>query len=178
MVAVFHRKNYCNIITYKKLDRLYDIDTSLTDKFQPQIKNQMERRDYMRKTRKILLGIFGVSLLSFIGCGKVISYTNISPKDALNLLKGDSKPILIDVLTPEEFQVLRIPGSVLIPDYEIKDRIADVVPDKEATIIVYCRSGNRSRKAAKELIDMGYTKVFDLGGIIDWPYDTEGDDVI
>ncbi|MGI6084707.1 MAG: rhodanese-like domain-containing protein [Acetivibrionales bacterium] len=148
------------------------------DKLQVGIKKQLERRDYMKKTKKMLLWIFGASLLSILGCAKVIGYTNISPKDALELIKGGSKPILIDVRTPEEFRVLRIPGSVLIPDYEIKDRITDVVPDKETTIIVYCRSGNRSRKAAKELINMGYTKVFDLGGIIDWPYDTEGDDEI
>ncbi len=123
-----------------------------------------------------MLVLFGISLLTFTACGKTISYTNISPKDALDVIKGDSKAVLIDVRTPEEFLVIRIPGSVLIPDYEIKEKIADVVPDKDTTVIVYCRSGNRSRTAAKKLIDMGYTKVFDLGGIIDWPYDTEGDD--
>lgn len=130
----------------------------------------------MYKVRKLLLGLFGISLLSFSACGKTISYTNISPKDALGVIKGDSKAVLIDVRTPEEFQVIRIPGSVLIPDYEIEEKIADAVPDKDTTVIVYCRSGNRSRTAAKKLIDMGYTRVFDLGGIIDWPYDTEGDD--
>jgi phage shock protein E len=128
------------------------------------------------KVRKLLLGLFGISLLSFSACGKTISYTNISPKDALGVIKGDSKAVLVDVRTPEEFQVIRIPGSVLIPDYEIEEKIADAVPDKDTTVIVYCRSGNRSRTAAKKLIDMGYTRVFDLGGIIDWPYDTEGDD--
>lgn len=135
-----------------------------------------ERCDYLYKVRKLLLVLFGISLLTFTACGKTISYTNISPKDALDVIKGDSKAVLIDVRTPEEFLVIRIPGSVLIPDYEIKEKIADVVPDKDTTVIVYCRSGNRSRTAAKKLIDMGYTKVFDLGGIIDWPYDTEGDD--
>lgn len=140
------------------------------------MKKQSERRDYLYKLRKLLLGLFGVSLLSFTACGKTISYTNISPKDAVDVIKGDSEAVLIDVRTPEEFRVVRIPGSVLIPDYEIKDKIANVVPDKDTTVIVYCRSGNRSRNAAKTLIDMGYTKIFDLGGIMDWPYDTEGDD--
>ena len=65
-----------------------------------------------------------------------------------------------------------IPGSLLIPDYEIKDKIADVVPDKDITIIVYCRRNRQIR--AKTLIDMGYTKVFDLGGIIDWPLTLKG----
>ncbi len=140
------------------------------------MKKQSERRDYLYKLRKLLLGLFGISLLSFTACGKTISYTNISPKDAVDVIKGDSEAVLIDVRTPEEFRVVRIPGSVLIPDYEIQDKIADVVPDKDTTVIIYCRSGNRSRSAANKLIDMGYTKVFDLGGIIDWPYDTEGDD--
>ena len=135
-----------------------------------------ERRDYMNKIKKWMFGLCGISLLSFTACAKTISYTNISPKDALDVIKGDNKAVLIDVRTPDEFRVVRIPGSVLIPDYEIKDKIAEVVPDKDTTLIVYCRSGNRSRGAAKTLIDMGYTKVFDLGGIIDWPYDTEGDE--
>ena len=135
-----------------------------------------ERRDYMNKIKKWMLGLCSISLLSFTACVKTISSTNISPKDALDVIKGDSKAVLIDVRTPDEFRVVRIPGSVLIPDYEIKDKVAEVVPDKDTTLIVYCRSGNRSRSAAKALIDMGYTKVFDLGGIIDWPYDTEGDE--
>lgn len=130
----------------------------------------------MNKIKKWMLGLCGISLLSFTACANTISYTNISPKDALDVIKGDNKAVLIDVRTPEEFQVIRIPGSVLIPDYEIKDKIAEVVPDKDTTVIIYCRSGNRSRSAAKALIKMGYTKVFDLGGIIDWPYDTEGDE--
>lgn len=137
---------------------------------------QKERSGYLHKMRKLLVGLLCIPLFSFSACGKTISYTNISPKDALDVIKGDSKAVLIDVRTPEEFRILRIPGSILIPDYEIKDKIAGVVPDKDTTIIVYCRSGNRSRNAAKTLIEMGYTRVFDLGGIIDWPYDTEGDD--
>ncbi|NLX64646.1 MAG: rhodanese-like domain-containing protein [Clostridiaceae bacterium] len=92
----------------------------------------------------------------------------------MDVIKGNSKAVLIDVRTPEEFRVLRIPGSILIPDYEIRDKIANVVPDKDTTIIVYCRSGNRSRNAAKTLIEMGYTRVF--GWHHKWPYDTEGDD--
>lgn len=157
------------------MGRLYYINKKLKRNYY-HLKKQSERRDYLYKLRKLLLGLFGISLLSFTACGKTISYTNISPKDAVDVIKGDSEAVLIDVRTPEEFRVVRIPGSVLIPDYEIQDKIADVVPDKDTTVIIYCRSGNRSRSAANKLIDMGYTKVFDLGGIIDWPYDTEGDD--
>ena len=108
---------------------------------------------------------------------KTSFFTNISPKEALELLKGDKKAILIDVRTEEEFRLIRIPGSILIPDYEIRDKIIDIVPDKNTPVILYCRSGNISAKAAKVLEDMGYTKVYDLGGIIDLPYDTEGDEI-
>ncbi len=133
----------------------------------------------IKKIKKILMGVFATLLVTIItvACTKTLSFTNITPKEALELLKGDKKAVLIDVRTEEEFKIIRIPGSILIPDYEIKDKIADVVPDKKTPVIIYCRSGNRSAKAAKVLSDMGYTKVFDLGGIIDWPYDTEGDEI-
>ncbi len=128
------------------------------------------------KLKNLLISLLGLSLFSFSSCSKAVnSVTNISPKDALELLKGNSKAVLIDVRTPEEHKSLRIPGSVLIPDYEIKEKIEDTVPDKDTTIIVYCRSGNRSSSAAKTLMQMGYNKVLNLGGIINWPYDTEGD---
>jgi phage shock operon rhodanese PspE len=130
----------------------------------------------MKITKIIIIGTISLLLFGFTACTKNINFTNISPKDALELLKGDKDAVLIDVRTPEEFQVVRIPGSILVPDYEIKDKISEVVPDKNAAVIVYCRSGRRSSAAAKELINMGYTKVFDLGGITNWPYDTEGDE--
>jgi rhodanese-related sulfurtransferase len=130
----------------------------------------------MKITKIIIIGTISLLLFGFTACTKNINFTNISPKDALELLKGDKNAVLIDVRKPEEFQVVRIPGSILVPDYEIKDKISEVVPDKNAAVIVYCRSGRRSSAAAKELINMGYTKVFDLGGITNWPYDTEGDE--
>lgn len=130
----------------------------------------------MKIIKKILLGFCGMFLFAFSACTKDLTFTNISPKEALEILKGDSNAVLVDVRTPEEFKVLRIPGSLLIPSYEIRDKIEEKVPDKNTTIIVYCRSGSRSNAAAKELIKLGYTKVFDLGGIINWPYDTEGDE--
>lgn len=129
----------------------------------------------MKKLKMMLFVVLSLSLFSFSSCSKPNSVTNISPKDALELINGDSKAVLIDVRTSEEYRTIRIPGSILIPDYEIKEKIGDVVPDKNATIILYCRSGNRSSSAAKALMEMGYTKVLNLGGIINWPFDTEGD---
>ena len=80
--------------------------------------------------------------------------------------------ILLDVRTEEEFRENRIGGAILIPDYEISARAGLELPDKDAVILIYCRSGRRSENAARELADMGYTNVYDFGGIIDWPYET------
>ena len=131
----------------------------------------------IKKLKKFFPVSLIASLLALTACTKLTSFIKITPKDALDLLKGDKKAVLIDVRTEEEYRLIRIPGSLLIPDYEIREKIENAVPDKNTPIILYCRTGNRSAKAAKILVEMGYTKVFDLGGIMDWPYDTEGDDV-
>lgn len=102
--------------------------------------------------------------------GQVGQYKKISPADAKALMDGGNV-IILDVRTQEEFDQGHIKDAVLLPDYEIGAKAATVLPDKDAKILVYCRSGNRSASAAKELIKMGYTDVMDFGGIIDWPYD-------
>lgn len=99
-------------------------------------------------------------------------YTTITPEEVQKLLDSDASFILLDVRTEEEFAESHIEGAVLIPNYDLGSRAAKDLPDKNALIIVYCRSGQRSSVAAKELIAMGYKNVFDLGGIIDWPYET------
>ena len=99
------------------------------------------------------------------------SYQTISPSDASALLAGQEPVLLLDVRTQEEYDQGHIKGAVLIPSTELSRRAPAELPDKEALIILYCRSGNRSAAAARELADLGYTRVFDLGGIIDWPYE-------
>ena len=101
-------------------------------------------------------------------------YQKIYAEDAYQMMKNTDEYILLDVRTYEEFIERRIEGAVLIPDYEIGSRAAAELPDKDALILIYCRSGRRSANAANELIRMGYTNVYDFGGIIDWPYDTVG----
>jgi Rhodanese-like domain. len=93
--------------------------------------------------------------------------------DVIEMVRNDKDVILVDVRTPEEHRQKRIPGSILLPDYELKSRAEEVLPDKDAKIVVYCRSGRRSAEAAKVLKEMGYKNVYDLGGIIDSPYETE-----
>jgi len=101
------------------------------------------------------------------------SYQKISAKDAKELLVSDSSVILLDVRTVAENYELRIPGSTLIPLDTLEAKAESLLANKEVKIIVYCRSGNRSKEAADILIGLGYKNVFDLGGIIDWPYETE-----
>ena len=79
--------------------------------------------------------------------------------------------ILLDVRTKEEFDAGHIAGAVLLPNETIVDTPPEALPDKDAEILIYCRSGNRSAQAANKLVAMGYTNVYDFGGIIDWPFE-------
>ena len=99
-------------------------------------------------------------------------YHKISAEKAHTMMSELKDFILLDVRTGEEYREKRIDGAVLIPDYEIEDRADRELPDKNAVILVYCRSGRRSENAARKLADRGYVNVYDFGGIIDWPYGT------
>lgn len=101
----------------------------------------------------------------------------ITPEEAKSRLDAGEAIVLVDVRTAEEHADIRIPGSLLLPVDEIGQKAAEVLPDKGATLFVYCRSGRRSAIAADELSKLGYTSIFDLGGIIDWPFDTESGSV-
>ncbi len=101
-------------------------------------------------------------------------YIRIDAEAAKEMMESEDV-VILDVRTEEEFEEIRIEGAVLIPDYEIAELAEEKLPDKEATILVYCRTGRRSEIASKVLIEMGYTKVYDFGGIVDWNYDIIGE---
>ena len=105
----------------------------------------------------------------------VHTYEQISAEDAKKLMDTESDYIIIDARTPEEFAERHIPNAILIPEYEIADRAPDELPDRDQLILVYCRSGRRSKIASTALVELGYTNVKEFGGIIDWPYDTVTD---
>jgi len=94
-------------------------------------------------------------------------YVKITPEEA-ELMMADEDVVILDVRTQEEFDEGHIINAVLLPDFDISELAADVLPDKNQTILVHCRSGKRSESASRELINMGYTRVFDFGGILDW----------
>ena len=86
-------------------------------------------------------------------------------------MAANPQAVVLDVRTAEEYREKHIPKAVLLPLAEVKEKAAVVLPDKNAEILVYCRSGNRSRQAGVLLAEMGYTSVYDFGGIQDWPYE-------
>ena len=107
------------------------------------------------------------------GCsdGGSVTYEQISGAEAKALMDSESGYIIIDARTQEEYDAGHIPGAILIPEYEIADRAEKELPDKDQLILVYCRSGRRSKIAAEELVKLGYTNVKEFGGIIDWEYE-------
>ena len=124
---------------------------------------------------------FLIALLTFtlpfgcVGCsdGGSATYEQIGGAEAKELMDSESGYIIIDARTQEEYDEGHIPGAILIPEYEIADRAEKELPDKDQLILVYCRSGRRSKIAAQSLADMGYTNVKEFGGIIDWQYGVE-----
>ena len=122
---------------------------------------------------------FLIALLTFtvpfgcVGCsdGGSATYEQISGAQAKTLMDSESGYIIIDARTQEEYDQGHIPRAILIPEYEIADRAEKELPDKNQLILVYCRSGRRSKIAAEELVKLGYTNVKEFGGIIDWEYE-------
>ena len=108
-----------------------------------------------------------------VGCSGSGSatYEQISGAEAKALMDSESGYVIIDARTQEEYDEGHIPGAILIPEYEIADRAEKELPDKDQLILVYCRSGRRSKIAAEELVKLGYTNVKEFGGIIDWKYE-------
>lgn len=101
------------------------------------------------------------------------TYEQISQEEAKRIIDSETGYIILDVREQYEYDEKHIPGAVLMP-YESTEELApELLPDKEQLILVYCRSGRRSKIAAQTLADMGYTNIKEFGGIIDWPYETE-----
>ncbi len=100
-------------------------------------------------------------------------YMNITAQEAKAIMDAEEGYVILDVRTQEEYDQGHIPGAVLIPDTEIRARAEEVLTDKDQLILVYCRSGRRSKLASEILVELGYTNIREFGGIIDWPYEVE-----
>ena len=99
----------------------------------------------------------------------MMTYEQISPQEAKERMEKEADVIILDVRTQEEYDSGHIKNAVCLPNEDILSE-PDILPDKGRQILVYCRSGNRSKQAAQKLADMGYENVLEFGGILDWPY--------
>ena len=98
---------------------------------------------------------------------------NITAQEAKEIMDKETGYIILDTRTQEEFDESHIPGAILIPYDQITEKAESVLTDKNQLILVYCRSGRRSKLAAEDLVKLGYTNIKEFGGIIDWPYEVE-----
>ena len=136
----------------------------------------------MNRIFYFILIIF-VCLSFFVGCSLSnlentdtntieITYEQITQDEAKSIMDSEESYILLDVRTQEEYDAEHIEGAILIPDYEIEIKAESILTDKNALILVYCRSGRRSKNAATKLATLGYANIKEIRGIIDWKYDT------
>ena len=104
--------------------------------------------------------------------GGKINYQQVTAAEAVSLMDTEEEYIILDVRTREEYENEHIPGAICITNETIGAKEIPELPDKNQLILVYCRSGNRSKQAAEKLAALGYTSIVEFGGIIDWPGDT------
>lgn len=132
----------------------------------------------MRKVWSVIV----VAILLLCACGgqnesqreEETTYMQITAEQAKEIMDTQEEALIVDVREQSEYDEGHIPGAVLLPVGTISEETAaEVISDKDATVLVYCRSGNRSKTAAQALADLGYTQVCEFGGIRDWPYDVE-----
>lgn len=125
---------------------------------------------------KRILPLFFFLLLLFTGCGGSAadnSYQQIPQEEAKEMM-DTQEVIVLDVREQNEYDSGHIPGAVLLPVGTIdEDTAAAVIPEKDSTVLVYCRSGNRSKTASSALAELGYTNIYEFGGINSWPYEIE-----
>ena len=123
---------------------------------------------------KRILPIFLVALL-LVGCAapvEEITYRQVNMDEAITMMEEGSGYIILGVRTPGEFEEEHIPGAINVANETIGTDEIPELPDKDQLILVYCRSGNRSKQASEKLVALGYTNIVEFGGINDWPGET------
>lgn len=153
-------------------------------------KKPRERHSMHRRTFLIAASLASiVSLAELTGClgaaagsngsnatndsGSSASYQQVNAETAKELMDTEDDYVILDVRTQAEYDESHIPGAILIPHDTVATAAEDALPDKGQLILVYCRSGNRSKQASQALVDLGYTNVVEFGGINSWPYEVE-----
>ena len=127
--------------------------------------------------KKLVFLLLAVMMLTACGQDKEnnqgAEYVNITAEEAKRIMDSEEGYIILDVRTQEEYDQGHIPGAIVISHEEITEKAEDVLTDKDQLILVYCRSGRRSKIAAEALVELGYTNIKEFGGIIDWTYEVE-----
>lgn len=132
----------------------------------------------MKRLTLILLPILIILMAALIltGCGSSSgnkkTYRQVSPEEAAAMMEEETDYIILDVRTQEEYETAHIPGAICIPNETIGSGDIPQLPDKERLILVYCRSGNRSKQASEKLAKQGYTNIVEFGGINSWTGET------
>ena len=121
--------------------------------------------------KKLIFLLLAVMLLTACGQNKEAAHVNITAEEAKEIMDTEEGYIILDVRTQEEYDQGHIPGAIVISHDEIEEKAEEVLTDKKQLILVYCRSGRRSKLAAEALVELGYTNIKEFGGIIDWPYE-------
>ena len=132
------------------------------------------------KTRYLSCLLTVLLLVGLTGCGSekerddTASYQQITAEEAKAMMEEQPDAVILDVREQDEYDAGHIPGAVLLPVGTINEETAaSAIPEKDTVVLVYCRSGNRSKTASQSLVDLGYTQIYEFGGIKDWPYDVE-----
>lgn len=128
----------------------------------------MKQMIFLMMTLTVLLTACSAKEQMADGGNTMKSYYHISQEEAARMMELDDGHIVVDVRRQDEYDSGHIPGAVLIPNESIGTSRPEELPDPDQIILVYCRSGNRSRQAAQKLFDMGYTRVYEFGGISTW----------
>ena len=129
----------------------------------------------MRKIKRLLPFILSLMLLSSCGTpgGSKGNYRQISMDEAVKIMKDEKNYIILDVRRPDEYAEGHIPGAINVPNEEIGTAEISELPDKAQMILVYCRSGRRSKEASEKLVKLGYTNIVEFGGILDYKGEIE-----
>ena len=123
----------------------------------------------MKRILTIVLALM-LGVCVFAGCSND-GYDKISAKEAKTMMDTKTNYVIVDVRRTDEFATGHIRNAINLPNETIEFYAEQKLPNKDQLILVYCRSGNRSKKACEKLVELGYTNLKEFGGIIDWPYD-------
>ena len=116
---------------------------------------------------KRIFTVLAIITMLLCGCGGA-SYTQISQDEALQMMQDEPGCLIVDVRRPDEFAEGHIAGAINVPNESIGEEMPELLPDKDQMLLIYCRTGNRSKEASQKLADLGYTKVYEFGGINTW----------